>query len=450
MEKVCFVCLQPSRLKCSRCDAIQYCGKECQKKDWKVHKHNCRDNNYNVKLNTELDTHMVILNKALNYAIQGNYHRAEKSCRKLLEPAVRSRHAYNFQAKCLVNLSQALYNQGKFAEAVEIARESLDICRSSLSSSDPETLQTMETLAASYTNLRRFDRAYKLLNECIETSTVIYGKYHDHTISYQSSLGYAYIEDGRHNQGQKLLHECLALTKNDDKKYEIMGRLASIYELNCQYEEAEELCKECLEKLRLIKGENHPDTISMINNLAYIYEKQNKPLDQIEAIRKEFLVKSIVINGKHHPDTLTAMCNLATSYLNQGKLDEAAQLFKECFEKRISILGRNHPDTLSAMEYHAETYLKQRRYNESIKLNRECLERRKIILGENHPDTLKIMFNLGLSYSKLGKFDESLSFFKDCYDIRCMALGADHVDTLSCAECINKMHQLKDKLRKAS
>ena len=47
MQKVCFVCLQPSRLKCNRCDAIQYCGKECQKKDWKVRKHNCRDNNVN-------------------------------------------------------------------------------------------------------------------------------------------------------------------------------------------------------------------------------------------------------------------------------------------------------------------------------------------------------------------------------------------------------------------
>jgi len=449
MEKVCFVCLQPSRLKCSRCDAIQYCGKECQKKDWKIHKHNCTDNTNDVKLNTEEHNNMVILNTALNYAILGNYHRAEKSCLKLLEPAVRSRHAYNFQAKCLVNLSQALYNQGKFAEAVEIALESLDICRSSLSSSDPETLQTMETLAASYTKLMRFDQAYKLLNECIETSTLLYGKYHDHTISYQSSLGYAYIEDGRHNQGQKLLHECLALTKNDDKKYEIMGRLASIYELKCQYEEAEELCKKCLEKLRHNKGENHPDTISMINNLADIYEKQNKPLDQIEVIRKDFLVKSIVINGKHHPDTLTAMCNLATSYLNQGKLDEAAQLFKECLEKRISILGRDHPDTLTTLFNQGKSYHKQGRYDESIKISRECLERRKNILGENHPDTLDVMYYLGLTHSEIGQLDEAMTLFKDCYDIRCMVLGTDHVDTLSCAECINKMHQLQDKLRKA-
>ena len=45
MNKVCILCLEPSKLKCSRCLTAQYCGKECQKKDWKVHKNNCKDNN---------------------------------------------------------------------------------------------------------------------------------------------------------------------------------------------------------------------------------------------------------------------------------------------------------------------------------------------------------------------------------------------------------------------
>ena len=81
MQKVCFVCLQPSRLKCSRCDAIQYCGKECQKKDWKIHKHNCKDSN---STNGELNSREIISNKAQSYLDQGNYLRAEKYLRKLL------------------------------------------------------------------------------------------------------------------------------------------------------------------------------------------------------------------------------------------------------------------------------------------------------------------------------------------------------------------------------
>ena len=102
MKKVCFVCLQPSKLKCSRCDAIQYCGKECQKKDWKVHKLNCRDNN---RVNSELNNNEILLIQAQNYLKQGNHHRAEKSFRKLLEPSLRSKHTYHFLAECFINLS---------------------------------------------------------------------------------------------------------------------------------------------------------------------------------------------------------------------------------------------------------------------------------------------------------------------------------------------------------
>ena len=79
MNKVCFLCLNPSRLKCSRCLTIQYCSKECQKKDWKVHKNNCEDSNcYD---NNYMDQ---LRSKASNYMLQGNYLKAEKAYLRLL------------------------------------------------------------------------------------------------------------------------------------------------------------------------------------------------------------------------------------------------------------------------------------------------------------------------------------------------------------------------------
>lgn len=29
--------------KCARCKVVMYCGRECQKKDWAVHKFSCRE-----------------------------------------------------------------------------------------------------------------------------------------------------------------------------------------------------------------------------------------------------------------------------------------------------------------------------------------------------------------------------------------------------------------------
>jgi len=38
---ICAVCGEPGTKKCSKCKAREYCGLDCQKKDWETHKLNC-------------------------------------------------------------------------------------------------------------------------------------------------------------------------------------------------------------------------------------------------------------------------------------------------------------------------------------------------------------------------------------------------------------------------
>ncbi|KAJ7904909.1 hypothetical protein B0H13DRAFT_1881498 [Mycena leptocephala] len=61
------------------------------------------------------------------------------------------------------------------------------------------------------------------------------------------------------------------------------------------------------------------------------------------------LEKRKLLLGEEHPDTLSAMANLAVSYRKLGQLKEAAELEAVVLEKRKLLLGEEHPDTLSAM-----------------------------------------------------------------------------------------------------
>ena len=58
--------------------------------------------------------------------------------------------------------------------------------------------------------------------------------------------------------------------------------------------------------------------------------------------RKEIL-------GENYPDTLMALNNLAVFYNETGEKTRALELLKEVYEKRKEILGEKNPKTLSSL-----------------------------------------------------------------------------------------------------
>jgi hypothetical protein len=54
--------------------------------------------------------------------------------------------------------------------------------------------------------------------------------------------------------------------------------------------------------------------------------------------------------GDEHPDTLTSMSNLAYTLWSQSSYNEAVALIELCFQSREQVLGRQHTDTQSSLE----------------------------------------------------------------------------------------------------
>ena len=51
--------------------------------------------------------------------------------------------------------------------------------------------------------------------------------------------------------------------------------------------------------------------------------------------------------GEEHPNTLESMNNLAGLYMNQGKFAQAEPLLVKALEVSRRVLGEEHPDTLT-------------------------------------------------------------------------------------------------------
>jgi tetratricopeptide (TPR) repeat protein len=198
-----------------------------------------------------------------------------------------------------------------------------------------------------------------------------------------------------------------------------------------------------------ILGDDHPDTLTTMDNLALTYGDQGRTAEAA-ALHEEVLEKSRRILGDDHPATLTTMNNLASTYWAQGRTAEAAALHEEVLEKSRRILGDDHPSTLTTMNNLASTYGAQGRTAEAGRaarggageeeadpgrrpslhaddheqplrrrtgprggrrrrplLHEEVLEKSRQILGDDHPSTLTTMNNLAETYRAQGRMVEA-------------------------------------------
>ncbi|RDW71025.1 hypothetical protein BP6252_07588 [Coleophoma cylindrospora] len=163
----------------------------------------------------------------------------------------------------------------------------------------------------------------------------------------------------------KVMSDCLKLSlvqsQDNERRHEARA-FTDFYKEQGRYKEAEELQAQIMTTHKRHNGERHPDTLTSMNNLAFLLDSQGK-YDEAEPIYQETLQLKKKVLGKEHPDTLTSMNNLASlldsqgksmnnlaSLLDsQGKYNEAEPIYQETLHLREKVLGKEHPSTLETM-----------------------------------------------------------------------------------------------------
>jgi nucleoside phosphorylase/tetratricopeptide (TPR) repeat protein len=154
--------------------------------------------------------------------------------------------------------------------------------------------------------------------------------------------------------------------------------------------------------------------------------------------------------GEEHPSTISAMNNLANTLGDQGQLDEAAKMFKEVLEKRKRILGEEHPDTISAMNNLANTLGDQGQIDEAAKMLKGVLEMRKHILGEEHPSTISAMNNLASTLGDQGQLDEAIPLLEVAVQRMRRIHGDEHPHTKVAVSNLTRLAVVRTRSRKVT
>jgi hypothetical protein len=95
-------------------------------------------------------------------------------------------------------------------------------------------------------------------------------------------------------------------------------------------------------------GEEHPDTLASMGNLALTYKEQGRQREAKELELQVMTTKKILL-GNEHPETLISMHNLAYTLWSLSSHEEAVALIESCFQSCQQVFGEQHHVTQSSL-----------------------------------------------------------------------------------------------------
>lgn len=243
-----------------------------------------------------------------------------------------------------------------------------------------------------------------------------------------------YLDLGLYDSAEPLLTRALntrrkELGEDNPDTLSSINNMGILLQRQGKLGEAEKYYREAMEKRRKVLGSEHPDTLQSIGWLGYLLDELRR-FNEAEPLLKETLETSRVVLGSEHPTTLDGIAAMGSRLAKQGKYADAEPLTREALEKRKRVLGEEHRDVVVSLSNLGDLLLALRKHAEAEPYFREGLEKSRRVLGEGHPYTLSLANGLGKALQAQGKLAEAAPIIRESLEKRRRVLGEEHPETL--------------------
>jgi len=339
----------------------------------------------------------------------------------------------------------ALYQAGKYADAVPLAQQVLAIREKRLGPDDPAIAMSLYILAALYTKQGRYADAEPPARRSLDIYEKALGPEHPTVAQALNNLAALYADEGRYGDAEPLYKRSLAIREktagpDDPGVAGVLNNIASLDDAQGHYAEAEPLYKRALAIEEKTLGPDHPTVATSLNNLAALYAKQARNAEAEPLYQRALAIREKTL-GPDHPAVATVVDNLAALYADEGRYAEAEPLYKRALAIREKALGPDHPDLATSLNNLASFYDDQARYDDAEALYQRSLAIREKAFGRDHPNVAISLSNLATLYEEEGRYSEADPLIKRALAIREKALGPDHPDV---ATALNNLALLYD------
>ncbi len=283
---------------------------------------------------------------------------------------------------------EKLAREGKFADAIVLAEQSLKLRELALGPAHPDVAESLNHLALLFRELDSYTQAEQHFIRSLAIR--------------ERSLG----------------------TEHTDVAQSLYN-LALLYDDQGAYEKAESLFLRSIGILEKKLGFTHQHVAYCLDALGSLYSKKGN-----YGKAEPLLLRALTINentpGPQHPGVSTTLSTLASMYTAQGAFDKAEPLYLRAISIREKELGSEHPNTASALNSLATFYLAQQDYAKAEPLLVRALAIREQTLPPTHSSISSTLSNLAIAYKGLAAYQKAESLIRRSISITEKTTGPTH------------------------
>ncbi len=288
----------------------------------------------------------------------------------------------------------------------------------------------LNNLAGLYEVTDRFASAIPLYREALDITEQLFGKDHREYVKSLNNLAGSLLEVGRYTEAEIKYRSALGIAEGLEKDQRgtlatLLNNLGLFYLRTGQAEEALPVFLRSAEMTAAIEGDSSIAYGIRLDNLANAYYQlgqYDKALSYaqkaVENARKNF--------AADNPECGVALNNLATVYKRLGRYDEALEIYQEVLAIFENSFGKDNLRSAITLINLAAINQNKGNNQEALALQQASLEITAGILGTEHAEYGKGLLNLAAYQIALGEYEPAIDTSYRALEIIRRAIGEDN------------------------
>ncbi|MCA8960970.1 MAG: tetratricopeptide repeat protein [Planctomycetes bacterium] len=314
-----------------------------------------------------------------------------------LERAIELGHAAGLGLSPLLSWrgdrAEALRMFGDRDGALTEVREAEAVAARELGPLDRVSVRLESILGTNLWRSARYEESEEVHRRNIEKVEQVYGPDHVEVALAKSRLGLALRAQDKTPAAIELYEQAVAilerrLSPEHPRTLTVKNNLAVALEEIGRTEEAEQLHRSVYETRRRVLGDAHAHTVDSLRNVARSLSRK-RDYAGAEALHRDALRGyEASQQSPDHPSVLQARRDLVNSIKNQGRLDEAAELYEALIRDDRRVLGET-PEVAYVLTSLADLETRRNNHARAAELRREAVAIHLEHSGAAHRETYR-------------------------------------------------------------